>query len=252
MTEFFYHAFTDTTELHKRVLSNFSSQTMSVSDKWVQKIRQSPMEHLHTEEFQERVKRSAEWFETSIHDVFANSIELAAQIKSNNKQAMNRFTESLADVRQSVLSRRFLLSKIAEQGFSIPIYLHEKQYSLLDAIDEDKIKKTKKQRVKKEKPKKEPKEKTWNISFQLYKQGLKPDEIAQNRGFTVGTIIGHLARFIPTGEVSLSELVPPEHQDAILKVIQTIGKGETKTAIKNLCPPEVTYQEIELVLEAQS
>ena len=46
--------------------------------------------------------------------------------------------------------------------------------------------------------------------------------------------------------------VPPEHQDAILKVIQTIGKGETKTAIKSLCPPEVTYQEIELVLDTQS
>ena len=252
MTEFFYHAFTDTTELHKRVLSNFSSQTMSVSDKWVQKIRQSPVEQLHTEEFQERVKRSAEWFETSIHDVFANSIDLAAQIKSNNKQAMNRFTESLADVRQSVLSRRFLLSKIADQGFSIPIYLHEKQYSLLDAIDEQQIKKPRKQRVKKEKPKKEPKEKTWNITFQLYKQGLKPDEIAQNRSLTVGTIINHLSRFIPTGQVTLSELVPPEHQDAILKVIQTIGKGETKSAIKSLCPPEVTYQEIELVLDAQS
>ena len=252
MTEFFYHSFTDTTELHKRVLSNFSSQTMSISDKWLQKIRQSSMEQLHTEEFQERVKRSAEWFETSIQEVFAQSIELAAQIKSNNKQAMSRFTESLADVRQAVLSRRFLLSKIADQGFSIPIYLHEKQYSLLDAIDEDKIKKPRKQRAKKEKPKKEPKEKTWNITYQLYKQGLKPDEIAKFRNLTVGTIINHLARFLPTGEVSLSELVPPEHQDAILKVIQTIGKGETKTAIKGLCPPEVTYQEIELVLEAQS
>ena len=252
MTEFFYHAFTDTTELHKRVLSNFSSQTMSVSEKWLQKIRQSPMEQLYTEEFQERVKRSAEWFESSIQEVFAQSIDLAAQIKSNNKQAMSRFTEALADVRQSVLSRRFLLSKIADQGFSIPIYLHEKQYSLLDAIDEDKIKKPRKQRVKKEKPKKEPKEKTWNITLQLYKQGLKPDEIAKFRNLTVGTTIGHLARFLPTGEISLSELVPPEHQDAILKVIQTIGKGETKTAIKSLCPPEVTYQEIELVLEAQS
>ena len=250
MTEFFYHSFTDITELHKRVLANFSAQTMSVSEKWLQKIRQSAMETLHTEDFQERVKRSAEWFESSIHEVFAQSVDLATQIKSNNKQAMSRFTEALADVRQAVLSRRFLLSKIAEQGFSIPIYLHEKQYSLLDAIDEQQIKKPRKQRAKKEKPKKEPKEKTWNITFQLYKQGLKPDEIAKFRNLTVTTIIGHLARFLPTSEVTLSELVPPGHQDAILKVIQTIGKGETKTAIKNLCPPEVTYQEIELMLES--
>ena len=250
MTEFFYHSFTDITELHKRVLANLSTQTMSVSEKWLQKIRQSAMEVLHTEDFQERVKRSAEWFESSIHEVFAQSVDLATQIKSNNKQAMSRFTEALADVRQAVLSRRFLLSKIAEQGFSIPIYLHEKQYSLLDAIDEQQIKKPRKQRAKKEKPKKEPKEKTWNITFQLYKQGLKPDEIAKFRNLTVTTIIGHLARFLPTSEVTLSELVPPGHQDAILKVIQTIGKGETKTAIKNLCPPEVTYQEIELMLES--
>ena len=252
MTEFFYHSFTDITELHKRVLSNLSSQTMSVSEKWLQKIRQLPMEQLHTEEFQERVKRSAEWFESSIQEVFAQSIDLAAQIKSNNKQAMSRFPEALADVRQAVLSRRFLLSRIAEQGFSIAIYLHEKQFSLLDAIDEQQIKKPRKQRTKKEKPKKEPKEKTWNISYQLYKEGLSPDEIAKFRNLTVATIINHLARFLPTGEVSLSELVPPEHQDAILKVIQTIGKGESKTAIKSLCPPEVTYQEIELVLNAQN
>ena len=55
-------------------------------------------------------------------------------------------------------------------------------------------------------------------------------------------------RFIDTGEVTLSELVPPAHQDAILKVIRMIGTGEGKTAIKSLCPPEVTYQEIDLVL----
>ena len=251
MTEFFYHSFTDITELHKRVLSNFSAQTMAISEKWLQIIRQSTMDQLHTEDFQERVRHSAEWFESSIQEVFANSINLAAQIKSNNKQAMSRFTEALADVRQSVLSRRFLFAKIADQGFSIAIYLHEKQLSLLDAIDEDQIKKTGKLRGKKEKPKKEPKEKTWNITFQLYKQGMTLEEIAQSRGRSVTTIFEHLARFVSLGAITLSELVPPEHQDAILKVIQTIGKGESKTAIKSLCPPEVTYNEIELVLAAQ-
>ncbi len=119
---------------------------------------------------------------------------------------------------------------------------------MLDAIDEDNIKKKKPRAPKEPKPKKEAKPKTWDVTFELYKQGQKPDEIAKNRGLTVGTIIGHLAHFIAIGGVSLSELVPPAHQDAILKVIQMIGTGEGKTAIKSLCPPEVTYQEIELVL----
>jgi hypothetical protein len=248
MTEFFYHSHTDITELHKRVLSNLSAQIMSVSEKWLQKIRQMQQEQLHGDEFLERVKRSAVYFEDSIGTVFGNSLNLAADIKTGNKQAMSRFTDSLTETRQAVLSRRYLLARIAEQGFSIATYLHEKQYSMLDAIDEGTIKTKRERKPKKEKPKKEPKEKTWNITYQMFRQGLKPEEIARERNLTVGTIVGHLARFIPTGEITLSNLIPQEHQDAILKVIQTIGTGESKTAIKNLCPPEVTYQEVEIML----
>ncbi len=248
MTEFFYHSHTDITERHKRVLSNLSAQTMSVSEKWLQKMRQMQQDQLHGNEFLERVKRSAAYFEESISNVFGNSLNLAADIKTGNKQAMSRFTDSLTETRQAVLSRRYLLARIAEQGFSIATYLHEKQYSMLDAIDEGTIKSKRERKSKKEKPKKEPKEKTWNITYQMFRQGLNPQEIARERNLTVGTIIGHLARFIPTGEITLSDLIPQEHQDAILKVIQTIGTGESKTAIKNLCPPEVTYQEVEIML----
>lgn len=248
MTEFFYHSHTDITERHKRVLSNLSAQTMSVSEKWLQKMRQMQQDKLHGDEFLERVKRSAAYFEESIGTVFGNSLNLAADIKTGNKQAMSRFTDSLTETRQAVLSRRYLLARIAEQGFSIATYLHEKQYSMLDAIDEGTIKPKRERKPKKEKPKKESKEKTYNITYQMFRQGLKPEEIAKERNLTVGTIIGHLARFIPTGEVTLSDLIPQEHQDAILKVIQTIGTGESKTAIKNLCPPEVTYQEVEIML----
>lgn len=248
MTEFFYHSHTDIVELHKRVLSNLSAQTMSVSEKWLQKMRQMQQEHLHSKEFLERVKRSAAYFEESISTVFAKALNLATDIKTGNKQAMSRFMDSLTETRQAVLSRRYLLARIAEQGFSIATYLHEKQYSMLDAIDEGTIKSKRERKPKKEKPKKEPKEKTWNITYQLFRQGMKPEEIARERNLTVGTIIGHLVRFIPSGEVTLSDLIPPEHQEAILKVIQTIGTGEGKTAIKNLCPPEVTYQEVEIMM----
>jgi hypothetical protein len=249
ITEFFYHSHTDIAELHKRVLSRLSAEPMAIAEKWLQKIRQTPTEVLHQDEFLERVKRSATYFEESISNTFGKSLELAASIQSNNKQAMSRFADSLIETKQAVLSRRYLLARIAELGFSIGTYLHEKQYSMLDAIDEKRL--SKEQAKKKTKAKKEPKpkkEKTWIITYQMYKQGLSLDEIAKERTLTVSTIIGHLARFIPTGEVTLSELVPLEHQSAILKVIQTIGTKEGKTAIKNLCPPEVTYQEIELML----
>lgn len=246
MTEYFYHSYTDITELHKRVFSDFKAQPMAIAEKWLQKILQLSPEQLHAEEFLERVKRSATYFEETITEVFGKSMELAATIETNNKQAKSRFTESLAETRQAVLSRRFLLARIAELGFSISTYLREKQISMLDAIDEKQIKKSK--REKKVKPKKEPKEKTWNITFQMYQGGKKPREIALERGLSLGTIFSHLGRFVNSGELPLAELIPADHHEAILKVISRIGKEEGRTAIKNLCPPEVTYEEINLVL----
>lgn len=151
MMEFFYHSFTDLSEWHKRVLNGFNTQIRPVAEKWLQVIRQMSVEQLHDEAFLERVKRSATYFEESINMVFADSLVKAADIKTNNKQAMTRFTDALAETRQAVMSRRYFLSRIAEQGFTIPIYLHEKQYSLLDAIDETMLKPKKERKTKRKK-----------------------------------------------------------------------------------------------------
>jgi ribosomal protein S3AE len=43
--------------------------------------------------------------------------------------------------------------------------------------------------------------------------------------------------------------VPADHQQAIQRVISKIGVTEGSTAIKNLCPPDITYDEIRLVMQ---
>ena len=48
---------------------------------------------------------------------------------------------ALPDLRQTWLARRFLLKKMAELGFSVSAYLREKQMSMLDALDEEKVSK---------------------------------------------------------------------------------------------------------------
>lgn len=249
MMEFFYHSFTDIAELHKRTLADYRQKVMEVSEKWSAMIRQLSTEQLHAPDFLERVSRSAAYFETTLSTLLTRPLELAATVQSNNKLAMKRYSEILPELRQAVLSRRYLLAKIAEQGFTINGYLHEKQFSLLEAIDEQQIKKPKRERkAKTPKPPKPPKEKTWNITYQLYQQGMRPEEIAKERNLATGTILGHLARFVNSGEIKLFDLIPADHYNAILKVIRTVGKEEGRTAIKNLCPPEITYDEIGLVL----
>jgi uncharacterized protein YpbB len=96
---------------------------------------------------------------------------------------------------------------------------------------------------------KEVKPKTWEISLQLYQDGMKPDLIAKARSLTLGTVIGHLTRYVESGEVSFDDLVPADHQQAIRRVITKIGVTEGSTAIKNLCPPDITYDEIRLVMQ---
>ena len=86
------------------------------------------------------------------------------------------------------------------------------------------------------------------MSFGLYQQGMKPEEIARERGLTTGTIAGHLARYVPSGAVRLNDLIDPERQQAIERVVRMVGTSESTTAIKALCPPEVTYDDIRLVL----
>jgi hypothetical protein len=78
---------------------------------------------------------------------------------------------------------------------------------------------------------------------------MKPDLIAKARSLTLGTIIGHLTRYVDSGEVSFDDLVPTDHQQTIERVISKIGITEGSTAIKNLCPQDITYDEIRLVMQ---
>jgi uncharacterized protein YpbB len=162
---------------------------------------------------------------------------------------MKRLTENYADLRQAWLSRRYLLQQMSQRPFSIADYLRQKQHSLLDAMDELTLTKKKKKEKKAKEPKPK-KEKTWVTTYNLYRQGKTPELIARERGLTIGTIYGHLARYIPTGDISIDDLIPADHQQAILRAIRMAGSDANSTAIKTLCPPDVTYDEVRLVLEA--
>ena len=245
--EFFYHSHASLKQLHDQTLQDLRQRVVTVAQRWQQKIQQLPIEALRSEDFLERVKRSADYFATTLNDILAKPLELSAKVETNNKQAKRRLGNALPEERQTWLSRRYLLLKMAEQGFTVTAYLKEKQMSMLDALDENALK-PKRERKPKEKPKKEPKPKTWEVSYQLYQRGMKPDLIAHERGLTVGTIVSHLIRYVESGDIPFDDIVSPEHQQAIRSVVQKIGTADGLTPIKNLCPPDITFDEIRLVL----
>ena len=157
--EFFYHSHASLKQLQDQTLMDIKKSVIEIAGKWQQKISAMTFDQLHDEEFLERVKRSATYFADTLYQILAKPLELSAKIETNNKQAKRRLDRALSEEKETWASRRYLLVKIAEQGFSVTHYLREKQMSMLDAIDESDIKskRTRKSRAKKE-TKEKPKE----------------------------------------------------------------------------------------------
>ena len=91
---------------------------------------------------------------------------------------------------------------------------------------------------------------TKQISFNLYKQGRTPEEIAQERGYSVGTIYVHLAYFVKRGDIALSELVSDTQLQTIRRAIGMARGQNSLTAIKSFCTPDIDFGQIRLVLDS--
>lgn len=245
--EYFYHSHAQLKTLHNKAFDGLRQRVVAVAEKWRTVIQRKTIDELHDTEFLERVQRSATYFADTLKDLLERPIRLTMEVKTNNKQAASRLAHTLPDLRQAWLSQRYLLTRIAEQGFTVSRYLREKQMSMLDALDES-LATPKRERKKKAQPKKEPKPKTWEVTYQLFRQGMTPAQIATERRLTLGTVFGHLTRFIDSGQVQLADLISADHQRAIERVIRMVGTDQGTTPIKALCPADVTYDEIRLML----
>jgi len=98
-----------------------------------------------------------------------------------------------------------------------------------------------------EPPKKKPKIDTKKISFDAFKESNSIEEVAKKRELVISTIEKHLAHYIGTGELSVSDLLSKKKIDLISKIIFE-KKTKTLTEIKELLGDKVTYSEIRFTL----
>jgi len=96
-------------------------------------------------------------------------------------------------------------------------------------------------------PEKKSKVDTKAESFRLYKEGKHVDEIAKERQLTQQTIEGHLAHYISTGEINISELVSREKILLIEPAAKTFSGGSL-TPIKGKLGSDISFGEIKLVI----
>ena len=235
--EYFLRSHASLMQLHNQAYASLR-QLAETAARWRQVINATPIEDLRQTALLDRVKRSAAYFAEQLTAILLKPIQLSAEVKSNNKRATARLADLLPDLSQTYYARQLLFTKIAEQGFTIDTYLHEKQMAMLDAMDDGKLRRALR-------PKKE---KTTEVTLRLVNQGLRPEQIAQQRSISISTVFSHLALLAQEGRIRGEALVSPEHLQAIHKVISIVGTANGINPIKALCPPDVSYGEIRLVL----
>lgn len=89
---------------------------------------------------------------------------------------------------------------------------------------------------------------TKKISLDLFKAGKSADTIALERDLNVNTIIGHLASFMSSGEVKITDLISEVHYEE-LKAIIPKTKYENLSDLKRQVNAKYSYGELRLVLD---
>ena len=87
------------------------------------------------------------------------------------------------------------------------------------------------------------------MTFSLFKEGRKIEEIAKERGLTAGTIQGHLIPYIQKGEIRIEEVMGSSKVNLIKRVIKAVGTDSGMRPIKELCPSDITYNDILMVMK---
>lgn len=88
---------------------------------------------------------------------------------------------------------------------------------------------------------------THKISFDLFKSGKSIQEIAKERDLTKNTIEGHLAKFVATGELNITDIIPQEKYDRLKKLLDST-KVEGITEMKKVAGDDYSWGELRMVL----
>jgi hypothetical protein len=91
-----------------------------------------------------------------------------------------------------------------------------------------------------------PQEDTKFISYQLHQEGLSIEEIAARRSLKPTTIEGHIAHFIGTGELAVTDFIDADKLARIIAVLKETGTdtfGPAKAALGDDC----SYGELKMV-----
>lgn len=223
----------------------FSSEIMPKAQKfvaWAVPRITAGGDYASDDVLQEQVKKGAVIFANKLQPL----LELARKTSpaTDNKDLKKRLAEAVENLVREVTVKIKIMQHSSAAGFYVNDYLRHKAVYLIGDEDSE----PKKKREKKTKEPKAPKIPTHEISYQLYKEGKTPAEIAMIRQLAVSTVNSHLVRYVQAGEIELSELMPMEHIILGKKALE--NHRSLKEAFNSLSG-QVSYGELNLIIASE-
>ncbi len=231
------------TERWKQAAERFAADVVGVSRRFQQQyhgILAQSADHQNDPQLAERIAKGSAYFADQLEHIGRLIGETRPEI--GNKAVAKQFKNALDTASLDQREKLGTLRRIADHGFSVRTYLHDKANALLDETKGDKP-------AKKKKAEKEPKPKTWEITYEMFRAGKKVKEIAQERDLTQKTVFGHLLRYVESGDLQPLDLISAKHVEQVGSLVARVGKPDDLYAFYKLLPPGILFGEMRLILD---
>ena len=194
-------------------------------------------------ELQDRIHKGAMYFLDKI-GILSDLIR-KSNLDTDNKVARKQFEDRFSVFSEDVKLKERLLKYECSAEFTVTDYLKKKaQFLLLDAdASSDSGSGRKSRRQKKPNEPKVPKVASKEVSYDFYMQGMTVDQIAAKRGYTQGTIIGHLTPYVKEGKIGLRALISSAHEKKIRDFMKAHPELELFSEIKEALGAGIDYYE---------
>ena len=239
------------------IISGADSRKQIVDSRKAGIAGQEPYSYL-----QQRIAAASGYFVPKVEDLAERVGQHPCRCK--NKEDAADFDSMLADL-FLVLSLKVALMKAVAKQATTETYLKTKSRFVAPTMEVEsafekpqskaKLKDAKKSTKKPQKSdlpalqKKAPKVSTYEQTYNLYSEGLTPEQIADKRGLTLDTILSHLARYVKQGQIALNRLVSADMTDRILKVRAAHPEFTSTKEFYETLDKQVPYPYIRMVLE---
>lgn len=238
-------------ETEKKVDAEITSVGLKFQNQYTA-LMQKAQNFANDPTLQERIVAASNYFWGKIVELL-DPIIAGSKLQLNNKAVSTQYNNALEAFTLSYKIKKGVFSRMISERFTVRNYLSAKAKSILDDIitKDNGQKKKEKKKIDPETGLEIPKKvkvDTKAESFRLYKEGKSIKEIAKERSLTAGTIEGHLAHFVSTGDININDVVSTQHQVFIRGIVKSMSGSYTTSDIKNQLPSDYSYAEIKMVL----